>query len=143
MKIKILGGLDFGDKAEKQLLDWSWLFLRVCAAVLMLTHGYGKLTGFSNIAPHFPDPLGLGSSVSLGLVVFSEFFGSIFVALGLLTRAASFTVFFTMMVAALIVHAPDPFKEKELALVYGLIFLVFTVAGGGRLSLDQWLAKKL
>ena len=142
-KIKFFAGIDFGDRAEKRLLEWSWPVLRVIAALLMLTHGFGKLMGFSGIAPNFPDPLGVGSSVSLALVVFSEFFGSVFVALGLFTRAAAFTIFFTMMVAGLVVHAPDPFKEKELALVYALIFLVLTAAGGGKLSLDSWLRRKL
>ena len=143
MNIKAITGIHFGDCAEKRLLDWSWLVLRVAAALLMLGHGYGKLAGFSDIAPNFPDPLGVGSTVSLALVVFSEFFASIFVAFGLFTRGAAFTIFFTMMVAALIVHAADPFKAKELALVYALIFLVFTVAGGREYSLDNWLKKKL
>ena len=141
--LKILG-LDFGSKLEAQFLEWAYLFLRVVVPLIMLcSHGFGKLTGFSNIAPHFPDPLGLGSTLSLALVVGAEFFGSIFLALGLLTRWSSFSLMFTMLVAALIVHWPEPFKEKEHALLFALVFFLFTVAGGGKYSLDTFLKKKL
>lgn len=141
--LKVLG-LDFGSKIEAQLLDWSYLFLRVSVAVTMLiAHGFGKFMGFSEIAPKFLDPLGLGSTLSLALVVGSELFGSILLALGLFTRWSSFSLFFTMMVAAFIAHGPDPFKVKELAFLYALIFALFTVAGGGKYSLDSVLRKKI
>ena len=136
-------GLDFGSQWESQSLDWSYSFVRVTVALTMLlSHGYGKLVGFSNIAPHFPDPLGLGSVLSLALVLGAEFFGSILLALGLLTRWASFSLLFTMLIAAFVVHWPDPFKKKELAVLYGLFFLLFTIAGSGKYSLDSLLKKK-
>ena len=50
------------------------LFLRVLSGGMMLLgHGWAKLAGFAEMAPNFPDPLGLGSSTfSLGLAVFAE-----------------------------------------------------------------------
>ena len=137
-------GLDFGSQWENQFLDWSYLFVRLAVALTMLvSHGYGKLINFSSMAPHFPDPLGLGSVLSLVLVIGAEFFGSILLALGLLTRWASFSLLFTMVIAAFIVHWPDPFKKKELAILYGLFFLLFTIAGSGKYSLDNLLKKRL
>ena len=138
---KILA-IDFGTKLESKLLDGSFLFVRISVALTMLlSHGHGKLQNFSNMAPNFLDPLGLGSTLSLALVIGSEFFGSILLALGLLTRWSAFSLLFTMLVAAFIVHGPDPFKAKELAFIYALFFLLFTVAGGGRYSMDHYLKK--
>ncbi len=141
--LKLLG-LNFGRAMESRLLDWSYLFVRVAVSCIMLcSHGYGKLMNFSNIAPHFPNPLGLGSTLSLFLVTGAEFFGAILLALGLFSRWAGFSLLFTMLVAAFITHWPDPFKAKELALLYALFFLLFTLAGGGKYSLDSLLKKRL
>lgn len=141
--LKVLG-LDFGSKLESQFLERSYFITRVIVALTMLfSHGYGKLMGFSNIAPHFPDPLGLGSVLSLALVTGAEFFGAILLALGLFSRWASFSLLFTMLVATFVVHLPDPFKEKELAVLYALFFLLFTASGGGKYSLDALLKKKI
>ena len=145
---KILGRFLFLEPSKKlneNILDLTFLFVRVSTALAMLLlHGQGKWMNFSKIAPNFPDPLGfLGSHLSLILVVGSEVFGALLMALGLLTRWASFSLFFTMFVAAFIHHWADPFKEKELAFIYGLIFLFFTLAGGGKYSLDHLIKKKL
>jgi putative oxidoreductase len=47
-----------------------------------------------------------------------------------------------MLVAALIVHAPDPFSRKELPLLYATIFVIIAIAGAGKYSLDNWISKK-
>lgn len=137
---KILG-LTFGNKKDNQLMEWGWLILRVGLALLMLRHGFGKLVGFSNIAPNFFNPFGLGGPVSLALVVGAEFFGALFVMFGFLTRWSSFTIVFTMLVAAFMAHGPDPFHKKELALVYALGFLYFMIAGSGKYGVDHYLKK--
>lgn len=136
--------LDVSRQMEKRFLDSTYLFLRVAVALIMLfAHGYGKLMGFSKIAPKFPDPIGLGSELSLILVVGAEFFGAILLALGLFTRWAGFSLLFTMLVVVFIYHWPDPFKSKELAILYGLFFLFFTLVGGGKYSLDSLLKKRI
>jgi len=132
-------------KLHENLNEYSFLIIRVLAGLsMLLAHGLGKWSNFSNIAPNFPDPFGfLGSTVSLALVVGSELFGSLLLIVGLLTRWASFSLLFTMLTAAFVVHFNDPFADsKELASVYALIFLYFTVAGGGKYSLDAFLKKK-
>ena len=137
--------LDFKKILNEGTTEYVFLSVRVATALIMLfSHGVGKWMNFSNIAPRFPDPFGfLGSTLSLALVVGSEVFGAILLALGLLTRWASFSLLFTMLTAAFIVHLPDPFKEKELAILYALIFFFFTVRGGGKYSLDHLLKKNL
>ena len=137
--------LDFKTFVNEKFIEFVFLSIRVATALIMLfAHGIGKWMNFSNIAPKFPDPFGfLGSTLSLALVVGSEVFGSILLALGLFSRWASFSLLFTMLTAAFVVHWPDPFKAKELAILYALIFFFFTVRGGGKYSLDQLLKKKL
>ena len=137
--------LDFKTVLNDKFTEYVFLSVRVATGLIMLfSHGIGKWTNFSKIAPNFPDPFGfLGSTVSLALVVGSEVFGAILLALGLFTRWASFSLLFTMLTAAFIVHWPDPFKDKELAILYALIFFFFTIRGGEQYSLDHFLKKKL
>ena len=117
------------------------LILRVVAGGFMLTHGYGKFSSFSEKAGFFPDPLGIGSTLSLGLATFAEFFCAILLIVGLFTRFAALNIMITMLVAGLIFHSADPFGKKELALLYAVVFLYFTVTGGNRFSLDHFMKK--
>ena len=50
------------------------LALRILFGVLLLSHGIQKWTNFSVMSESFPDPLGVGSTLSLGLAVFGEVF---------------------------------------------------------------------
>ncbi len=129
------------ERASSLYQEWAELVLRVVAGVFMLTHGYGKLSSFSEKADFFPDPLGIGSALSLGLATFAEFFCAVLLIVGLFTRFVALNILITMLVAGLIFHSADPFGKKELALLYAVIFLYFTVAGGNRLSLDHYLKK--
>ncbi len=120
------------------------LILRLAVGTLMLTHGYGKLVMLFGDAPiQFADPIGLGVNVSLGLAVFAEFFCSIFLIFGLATRFATIPLIITMLVAAFIVHLSDPFMRKELPLLYTSIYIVLSIAGAGKYSIDHWIHKNL
>ena len=56
--------------------DLGKLLLRVVAGgIMLLDHGWPKLAGFSGMADTFPDPIGLGPGLSLGLIVFAEVLG--------------------------------------------------------------------
>ena len=60
-----------GSNVQEEQGSWTslgLLLLRVGAGGMMLLgHGWAKLAGFADMAEHFPDPLGLGSStLSLG-----------------------------------------------------------------------------
>ncbi len=67
----------------------AMLILRLSVGILMMMHGYDKLTGFGEMQHKFMNFMGIGSSVSLALVVFAEFFCSLFLILGLFTRLAA------------------------------------------------------
>lgn len=109
---------------------------------MLLGHGWGKLSNFSLIAPNFPDPLGFGSGVRLGLAVFAEFFASLALIFGFLTRLTTFALIVAMLMAAFVIHAGDQYKKMELALVYLIPYLTILLSGPGKYSLDRLMFKK-
>lgn len=119
------------------------LAFRVAVGLMMaIGHGWGKLVGFRELSAKFPDPLGIGSTLSLAGTTGAEFFCALLVALGLGTRFATLPVAFTMGVAAFLHHAADPWRRKELAILFLASFLVLAFTGAGRYSLDAFLGGK-
>jgi putative oxidoreductase len=121
-------------------IDFALLLLRVVAGAFMLTHGWGKFLKLIGDEPiMFADPIGIGVTASLVLVVFSEVFCSIFLIFGVLTRFAAIPLVITMLVAAFVAHAGDGFGKQELPLLYTAIYFVFALAGAGKFSIDNWI----
>lgn len=116
------------------------LILRLGIGGMMLTHGLGKLSGFSDMVGSFPDPIGLGQTPSLVLAIFAEFFCALLLMVGFLTRLAAVPLVINMAVAAFIVHAEDPWAKKEFALLYLVpaLSLIFTGAGGFSIDALVW-----
>ena len=96
----------------------SWLLLaaRVVFGLLLMSHGIAKLQNFEALSATFPDPLGVGSRVSLVLAVFGEVVCAAGCVAGLFYRLALIPMVFTMCVAFFAVHGGDPFAARELAL---------------------------
>ena len=119
------------------------LLLRVAIGGMMLAgHGWGKLTSFVDRYPTFPDPLGIGSPLSMALATGAEAFCALAVVVGWATRWAAVPLMVTMLVAAFIVHEADPWAKKELALLYFFPFAALFLAGAGRYSLDGYLLRE-
>ena len=110
---------------------------------MLLGHGLGKLQAYGEKADSFPDPLGVGSPVSMALAIFAEVVCSLLVVLGLTTRAALLPLIMTMLAAFLIVHGGDPWAKKELAFVYLTGFTSLLFLGPGRFSFDNLITKRL
>jgi putative oxidoreductase len=132
----------FSTTLHTGLTHISLLLLRLASGGFMLTHGAPKLQRILSGNMKFGDPLGLGSEVSLVLVVFAEFFCAILIMLGLGTRLATVPLIFTMAVAAFIAHGDDPFNRKELALFYIVVYVVLLLLGSGKYSLDRLISRK-
>jgi putative oxidoreductase len=125
-------------------IDIALLILRIAVGGFMLTHGLAKFEKLFSLEPIvFPDPIGVGASVSLALVVFSEVFCSIFLILGLSTRLSAIPLIITMLVAAFIAHANDGFGKQELPLFYTVVYIVLVISGSGKIALDKWIFDKL
>ena len=117
------------------------LLLRVLAASFLLGHGLTKITNSETLSTVFMDPLGIGSRLSLSLVIFAEVFCSILVIVGFFSRLACLPIIFTMGVAVFVAHAGDPFATKELACVYLIIFIVIFFTGPGKYAVDSMMHK--
>ena len=113
------------------------LITRIIFSLSMITHGYPKLIKLVSENPSFVNPIGIGEIPTLILAVFAEFIAPIFIIIGFKTRIFSFFPIATMLVAAFIVHFDDPFKNKELALLYLAGFLTIFIIGPGKYSLDK------
>lgn len=131
-----------GNSCCPKLKDWGLLLLRVGVGAFIMTHGWAKLSNFSEIAPNFMPFMGLSPQISLGLIVFAEFFCGLAIVLGLLTRLATIPLIIGMGVASFLVHHADPFQVKELPMLYLIVFVVILLIGPGKLSFDNFLYKR-
>src|SRR5882757_8785924 len=113
--------------------------LRLCLGLTMLlNHGLDKLKKFSDLSSGFPDPLHVGHTTSLVLVVFAEAVCSALLVLGLVTRFGAFVGGINMAVAFFVVHKAVLSGEHsgELAFIYLAGYFALLIAGPGRLSMD-------
>ena len=136
------------------------LILRLGMGGYMLTHGWSKLRmmlggDFDMIG----DPIGLGSTVTLVLLVLAEFFCALLVVVGLATRVAGVPVVVAMAVAAFVAHGGDPWTMEEAArryfageadawssrqpaLMFLIPFLALIFTGAGRFSIDGLIRRR-
>jgi len=120
-------------------LKWSprmLSLLRIAAALLFMQHGSQKLFAFPGGQP-VPPLFSL-----LGVAGLMEFFGGLFLLLGLFTRPVALLLAIEMAVAYFKVHAPQGFwpllNQGELAILYGSVFFYLAFAGGGWWSVDRF-----
>lgn len=129
-------------KTNSSKINYASLILRVAFGLLMIPHGYGKIMAFSDYAPHFMNFMGLGSEISLGLVIFAELFCGILLVFGFATRLALVPLLITMLVAFFIAHGADPFAKREPSLVYIVTYLCIFILNAGKFSIDALIFKK-
>jgi putative oxidoreductase len=125
-------------------LTWlAPLFARITVGWVFLLSGWGKLHALPQVTENFvgwgiPAPHLLATFVS-GV----EFFGGLFLLIGLLTRISAGALGITMIVAIRSAKWADVdsletllgFDETE----YLALFLWLAIAGAGALSVDHWL----
>jgi len=124
---------------NQNLTDIGLLLLRIGAGGFMLVlHGWGKFMNYFDTsfnAVQWADPIGVGPAWSHHLATGAEVGCSVLLILGVLTRLSAIPLAFTMGVAAFVVHADDPFKVKELAFAYLIMYVTLIFTGGGRFAL--------
>ncbi len=117
------------------------LILRLSLGILMMHAGYNKLVNFGEMQHKFMNFMGIGSSASLALVVFAEFFCSLFLILGLFTRFAAIPLIITMCVALFKAHNGEVFGDGQAAALYLTGYVVLLFVGPGRVSVDSMIGK--
>lgn len=119
------------------------LIMRIFFGLLLMNHGIQKWGNYHELSATFPDPLGFGSPLSLGLAIFGELVCSMAFIADLFYRLAMLPMIFTMAMAFLVIHGSDEFAVKELALIYLVVFVLMYISGPGKFSVDYLLGKEL
>ncbi len=112
--------------------------MRVGFGILIIKRGFDKI--FS-LQYKFMNFMGIGSRISLVLVIFAEFFCGILLTFGLFTRLACIPLIITVGVALFKAHNADFFGKGEVAALYLCGFLAILLAGAGRVSVDNMIGK--
>jgi putative oxidoreductase len=128
--------------------DLGPLLIRVMIGVVFAFHGAQKLFGwfggygiegtaraFESLGIPFP-------TLNVYLAGGAEFFGGLFLIIGLLTRPWALILTFTMIVAVLTAHRSAfslQHNGMEYALTLGVVSLALAFIGAGRISLDRTL----
>jgi len=129
--------------ATSPCVDIGLLIMRLGFGLIMaFSHGLGKVQKlFAGGEIKWADPIGIGMGPSLFLTGMTEFFLSLSLALGFLTRIVTIPLAFTMWVAVFIVHGTDPFGKQEFPLIYLIAYITLFFTGAGQFSVDSMLFK--
>ncbi|MFK5878689.1 MAG: DoxX family protein [Flavobacteriaceae bacterium] len=118
--------------------DLGLLLVRiVLGATMIYFHGWDKLMNFDTKFHTFPDVIGIGNEASYLLVTYFETFGSLFIILGLYGRLHALGMTIIMFVGFFIANRMHLNGNGELALVYGVGFLLVLLNGAGKYSIDR------
>ncbi len=126
-------------------MDIASLILRVgFGGFMLLGHGLPKVPRFFAEEIRFATVMGMPPVMSLMLAVFAEVICAIAVIIGFKTKWASVPLVITMLVAALYIHANDPWLaihatngNKEFAMLFALGFAALFFLDSGRYSVDR------
>lgn len=132
---------------------YAALALRIPAGIIFIAHGAQKLFGWFGGyglegTGQWMGSIGLEPGYFMALLAGSaEFFGGLFLLLGLLTRPAALVLSVTMLVAIFAVHFANGLFMSNNGYEFGLALLAISVSllfsGAGKLALDNQLAEKL
>ncbi|MFA0069780.1 DoxX family protein [Vibrio breoganii] len=140
------------NKITTSIPSWSSLVLRVPVGLIFMAHGAQKL--FAMFGGYglegtgqWMESIGLGPGYLMALMAGSaEFFGGLFIIVGLLTRPTALVLAFTMIVAIVTVHLENGLFMSNNGYEFGLSLAVISFAlmfqGGGRLAIDNLIAKR-
>ena len=132
----------FSTRTSDSAFTFATFLLRLATGSLMLVnHGLDKLVHFGEKSARFADPIGLGSTTSLALVVFAEFFCAAFIILGLFTRLATIPLIIAMSFALFHASNGQIFGKGEMAGLYLAALIAILFLGPGRFSLDRFVGK--
>jgi len=135
--------------ANNKLSHWSLALLRIVLGIIFAYHGYLKLFvigGLPGTAKFFAS-VGIPYSNYFAVIVaFAEFFGGLFLLLGMLTKWSTLVLIVNMSVAFFVVHLKNGFLISNGGYEFVLILLaslvVILASGPGRLSLGKLFKKK-
>ena len=138
--------------------SWSGLITRLALGLVIFPHGAQKLlgwyggNGFSGTMGFFTDQMGVPALIAF-LVIIGEFFGSLGLLIGFLTRFTAASLGLIMLGAVAMVHLQHGFfmnwfgqqagEGYEYHLLVIGMCLALMVAGAGKWSVDRAIAERL
>ena len=90
-------------------ISFGLLVLRIAGLSLFLRHGWEKLSGYSTMVQHFPDPIHVGAHAGLAFALLSDGICSVLVLIGLATRPAAAVIVTNLLVAFFLFITPRIF----------------------------------
>ena len=130
-------------------VDWGLLILRVGIGLMFIYHGYAKMFGGPHKWVEVGQAIGLLGITFAPLFwgfmcAFAEFFGGIFLSIGLATRMYAFLLIINMLVAAnMHLRMGQGVGAASHAIEMGVVFVSLLIMGAGRLSLDAFFRSRL
>ncbi len=137
---------------------WSSFLLRITLGCVMFPHGAQKLLGwyggggFSGTMGFFTEQMGMPALIAF-LIIIGEYFGSVGLLVGFLTRFTAASLGIIMLGAIGLVHLPNGFfmnwfgqqagEGYEYHLLVIGICLALMITGAGKWSVDGAIAEKL
>jgi putative oxidoreductase len=138
--------------------DYTLTLLRLVLGVVFFAHGAQKVLGwwggygFTGTMGFFTGTMGIPAPLAF-LAIMAEFLGGLGLIVGAVSRVAAFGIFSVMTVAVLKVHLPFGFfmnwsgGQKGEGFEYHLLAMaiaaVLAIRGGGALSIDGLLARRI
>ena len=129
------------------------LALRIPVGIILAAHGAQKLFGWFGGyglegTGQWMESIGLAPGFMMALLAGSaEFFGGLFLIIGLLTRPAALVSAFTMVIAIFSVHIENGLfmsnNGYEFALALFAATLALTFQGAGSIAVDNVIANKI
>lgn len=135
--------------------NWTALIARLALGITIFPHGAQKLLGwfggggFNGTMGFFTESLGLPAIVAL-LVILIEFFGSLFLIFGFLTRLSAIG-FIGVFIGVTITHLQNGFfmnwggtqngEGIEFFILFFGLAIISLLKGGGKVSVDAFLVK--
>ncbi|MCE5272507.1 DoxX family protein [bacterium] len=139
-------------QSETAVCGWRYdtglLILRLGIGISMMLHGWPKLMGGAELWGHLGQAMGnLGITflpVYWGFAAAcAEFFGGLFLALGLAFRIAAAVLVFQMIVASTFhLAGGDGFQVASHAIELLVVFFSLIFIGPGRCSLDGFFCRR-
>jgi putative oxidoreductase len=123
--------------------DVGLLLLRVFAGLaLAIAHGWDKFPPSARFISRVSE-IGLPAPEGFAwLAALAEFGGGLLLALGLFTRPVALYVVAHFIVVVTVAHAGDTFAQREKAMLFGMIALMYVLVGPGRYSVDALLRQR-
>ena len=111
------------------------LCLRLFFGLMFLLHGLEKVYNYTELCFVFPDPMNIGSEISLLFVIFAEMLCSIGFMAGALYRLSMIPMLIVMITAFFHIHNAS-IVQGELAFIYLMVFIMMYISGPGQYSID-------